>query len=85
MLLDYGDFIDTTTSNTTSPYIQLLSMTDPTTAHNDFVAMRLNGTNPLQTNQTSGSQNGNGSDRIANGFFETLFIVGVAGAVILLQ
>lgn len=85
ILLDYGDFIDTTTSNTTSPYIQLLSMTDPTTAHNDFVAMRLNGTNPLQTNQTSGSQNGNGSDRMANGFFETLFIVGVAGAVILLQ
>ena len=92
LLLDYGDFIDTTTNNTASPYVQFLSMTDPTTAHKEFVAMRLNGTNPLgtnqQANQSSGSQNGNGSVGMAKGFFEkykTLFITGVAGAVIILS
>ena len=92
LLLDYGDFIDTTSNNTANPYIQLLSMTDPTTAHNEFVAMRLNGTNPLgtnqQANQSAGSQNGNGSVGLAKGFVEkykTLFIAGVAGAVVILS
>ena len=47
LLLDYGDFIDSTPSNTANPYVQLLAMTNPATAHKEFVAMRLNGTNPL--------------------------------------
>ena len=89
LLLDYGDFIDGTTNNTANPYVQLLSTTtDPTTAHNQFVAMRLNGTNPLGTNQTTGSHSTNGSVGMAKGFVETyktLFIAGVAGAIVLLS
>ena len=42
-LLDYGDFTDDSASNTSSPYVQLLSTTDPAEAHADFVATRLNG------------------------------------------
>ena len=49
-LLDYGDFTDDSASNTSSPYIQLLSTTDPAEAHSDFVATRLNG------KDTTGSQ-----------------------------
>ena len=49
-LLDYGDFTDDSASNTSSPYVQLLSTTDPAEAHADFVATRLNGTD------TTGSQ-----------------------------
>ncbi|KAH9015677.1 hypothetical protein EDB85DRAFT_2210110 [Lactarius pseudohatsudake] len=40
LLIDYGDFVDGTT-NTDSPYIQLLPMTDPAAAHAEFVATRL--------------------------------------------
>jgi hypothetical protein len=86
LLLDYGDCIDTTTNNTTSPYVQFLSMTDPSTAHNEFVAMRLNGTNPLGTNQSTGSQNGNSSGCMAEDLLEkykTLFIL--PSAVVLLS
>ena len=61
-------------------------MTDPSTAHNEFVAMRLNGTNLLGTNQSTGSQNGNGSGRMAEDFLEkykTLFIAGCCRPLVL--
>jgi hypothetical protein len=50
VLLNYGDFIDGSTSNTANPYVQFLSTTNPAAAHADFVATRLHG------NDTSGSQ-----------------------------
>jgi hypothetical protein len=39
-LLNYGDFIDGSTFNTSDPYVQILSTTDPAEAHTDFVATR---------------------------------------------
>ncbi|KAJ2917039.1 hypothetical protein MD484_g3391, partial [Candolleomyces efflorescens] len=45
-LFDYGDFTspsDTSSSTTDPPYIQLLSLTDPSEAHQDFVTVRLGG------------------------------------------
>jgi hypothetical protein len=43
LLVNYGDFVDGTTS-TAAPYIQLLSTTNDTTAaHQDFVKVRLGG------------------------------------------
>lgn len=43
MLIDYGDFVDGT-SSTADPYIQLLATTnDLTEAHQDFVNVRLGG------------------------------------------
>ena len=41
-LIDYGDFLDGT-SSTADPYIQLLATTELTEAHQDFVNVRLGG------------------------------------------
>jgi len=42
-LLDYGDFIDESSNDRGSPFVQLLPLTNVNTAHNDFVQSRLNG------------------------------------------
>ncbi|KAI0045957.1 hypothetical protein FA95DRAFT_1459550, partial [Auriscalpium vulgare] len=49
ILINYGDFADGTTSKL-DPYIQLLPTTNISSAHIDFVNVRLNGTD------TTGSQ-----------------------------
>jgi hypothetical protein len=41
--MNYGDFIDGSTPNSSDPYVQILSTTDPAQAHADFVAARLSG------------------------------------------
>jgi hypothetical protein len=43
-LFDYGNFIEDSSNDRGDPYVQLLSLTDPATAHADFVKARLNGT-----------------------------------------
>jgi hypothetical protein len=43
-LFDYGNFIEDSSNDRGDPYVQLLPLTDPTTAHTDFVNVRLNGT-----------------------------------------
>ncbi len=43
LLVDYGDFVDGSVNTTADPYVQLLSITDPTAAHANFVDVRLNG------------------------------------------
>src|SRR5579863_3316372 len=42
-LFDYGNFIEDSSNDRSDPYVQLLSLTDPTTARADFVKIRLNG------------------------------------------
>jgi len=42
-LLDYGDFVDASSNDRGSPFVQLLPLTNVNTAHNDFVQARLNG------------------------------------------
>ena len=42
MLINYGDFVEGNTSNTAAPYVQLLSTTDPASAHADFLSVRPN-------------------------------------------
>ena len=44
MLVNYGDFVDRNTGNTAAPYVQLLSTTDPASAHADFLSVRPNHT-----------------------------------------
>ncbi|KZO95753.1 acid protease [Calocera viscosa TUFC12733] len=39
-LMNYGDFVDSTTDATEQPYVQLLSTTDPTTAAAEFATIR---------------------------------------------
>jgi len=54
LLVDYGDFVDGSTS-TAAPYIQLLSTTnDSAAAHQDFVKVRLGG-NDSTTDKNKGS------------------------------
>lgn len=92
MLLDYGDFVDATTSNTAAPYVQLLSTVDPATAHNEFVAARLNGSDTSGSQHKPGSGSGSGNNNNGTvggtkGFFEKYkipIIAGAAGAVVLL-
>ncbi|KAH9949576.1 acid protease [Amylocystis lapponica] len=43
LLVDFGDFVDGSSSKVGEPYIQLLSTTNPATAHTNFVSQRLNG------------------------------------------
>ncbi len=43
-LFDYGNYVDDTSNDRGDPYVQLLSVTDATSAHTDFVKTRLNGT-----------------------------------------
>ncbi|TDL23434.1 acid protease [Rickenella mellea] len=43
VLINFGDFVDGSSSNVADPYIQLLSITNVTNAHSDFVKIRLGG------------------------------------------
>ncbi|EJD00481.1 acid protease, partial [Fomitiporia mediterranea MF3/22] len=43
LLINFGDFVDGSNSSVADPYIQLLSVTDPGSAHTDFVNARLGG------------------------------------------
>src|SRR5882757_11035664 len=43
-LFDYGNFVSDTSNDRGDPYVQLLSLTNPTTALADFVKARMNGT-----------------------------------------
>ena len=84
LLINYGDFVDATVSSTQNPYVQLLTMTDPATAHADFVAARLNGTDTSgnQHNPGSGSGSGSGNNDVNNtkGFYEKYKIPIIAAA-----
>lgn len=42
-LFDYGDWVNESSNDRQDPYIQLLSVTNKTQAHNDFVQARMNG------------------------------------------
>src|SRR6266849_10150600 len=52
LLVDYGDFVDGSVNTTADPYVQLLSITDPTAAHADFVNVRLNGHHTNNSSRT---------------------------------
>ncbi|TDL23415.1 hypothetical protein BD410DRAFT_787244 [Rickenella mellea] len=43
LLINFGDFVDGSSASVADPYIQLLSITDMSVAHKDFVRVRLNG------------------------------------------
>lgn len=43
-LFDYGNYVDDTSNDRGDPYVQLLSVTDSSSTHADFVKTRLNGT-----------------------------------------
>jgi len=77
VLLDYGDFIDGSTSNTANPYVQFISTTNPATAHAEFVAARLGGKDTTGSQHVSGS---NGSGSSSSQFFQKYKIPIIAAA-----
>ena len=42
-MFDYGDWVSDSSNDRQDPYIQLLSVTNKTQAHLDFVQVRMNG------------------------------------------
>jgi len=83
-VLNYGDFIDGSTSNTSNPYVQILSTTDPAAAHADFVATRLGGKDTTGSQTFKGSGSGSGSNK-SSGFFQkyrtSIFVVAAVGGI----
>ena len=75
LLVNYGDFVDGTTTKA-QPYVQLLSVTDPAAAHQDFVQTRLGGvdTTGMQVFTASGPDN-SPSDVSSHGDHQTKMIV----------
>ncbi|KAF5369435.1 hypothetical protein D9758_002480 [Tetrapyrgos nigripes] len=63
ILINFGDFVDGSTSNVADPYIQLLSISDKAKIHQDFVNARLgaNG-NETETENGNGNALGNGNE-----------------------
>jgi len=85
-MLNYGDFIDGSTSNTSDPYVQVLSTTDPNAAHADFVATRLGGKDTTGSQQFKGSGSDPGSsNNKSSGFFQKyripIFVVAAVGGI----
>lgn len=50
MLINFGDLVKGG-SSTSNPYVQLLSLTDETAAVNDFIKVRLNGQDQINSSQ----------------------------------
>lgn len=92
ILINFGDFVEGSTSATAPPYIQLLPTTDPATAHQDFVKVMLNGVDTTASQpallanvtQSHGSPSSlsvhNGSDDGKPWYKRTAFIIAIAAA-----
>jgi hypothetical protein len=87
LLINYGDYVDGTTTKK-QPYVQLLSITDPTAAHLDFVNTRLGGTDTTGMQRFDDTTPVSHTDNVANTFDRQqrlIVIIGVvAGSVFLL-
>jgi hypothetical protein len=87
LLINYGDYVDGTTTKI-PPYVQLLSITDPTAAHLDFVSTRLGGTDTTGMQRFDDTTPVSNTDNVANTFDQQqrlIVIIGVvAGSVFLL-
>jgi len=87
LLVNYGDFVDGT-STTANPYIQLLATTNDTTeAHQDFVNVRLGGKDDaswqLLPPNSTGSKSSGESQIVRRIKYYWPIIAGVAGFIIL--
>jgi len=92
LLVNYGDFVDGTATKA-QPYVQLLSVTDPAAAHQDFVQTRLGGVDttgmqvltggrPVSSHDVSSSRKGRQTGKIViySVVAGSLFLVSVAVA-----
>lgn len=87
MLVDFGDFVDRNPESQADPYMQLLSVTDPADAHNDFVQSRLSTSSaakPKGQDNPSKKASDNDAGRSANNFIGTMWPCFIVSAIILL-
>ena len=87
LLINYGDYVDGAQTKA-SPYVQLLSTTNPTSAHLDFVNVRLGGNDTtggqvLADEPTSGSNDVDNIHKSSN-HARTAAIVGVVAGTLFL-
>ncbi|KAI0775709.1 acid protease [Trametes elegans] len=98
MLINFGDFVDGAPSKVGDPYIQLLPLTEPAEAHNDFVQVRMGGIDRSSDlkllpaiPQTDDDDDSSGSDRHAEGestikkYLPYIIAGSVAGGIIMLS
>ena len=78
LLLDYGDFTDGSASNTSAPYVQILSTTNPAGAHADFVATRLGGKDTTGSQHVSSGSNSGFLHKYRIPIFAAAAVAGVA-------
>ncbi|KAH9016861.1 acid protease [Lactarius pseudohatsudake] len=80
LLINYGDYVDGANTKA-QPYVQLLSTTDPASAHLDFVNVRLSGTDATGGQMLSASNSDNVDD-IDKPFHRKKKTAKIIGAVI---
>jgi hypothetical protein len=87
LLINYGDYADRTATKT-APYVQLLSITDPSTAHQDFISTRLGGTDTTGIQRFDATTPVSNPDNVASTLDQRkrliIIISAVAGSVFLL-
>ncbi|KIK69757.1 hypothetical protein GYMLUDRAFT_34147 [Collybiopsis luxurians FD-317 M1] len=73
-LFNYGDFVNDNNGTTRNdPYIQLLSTTDPSDAHKDFVTQRLNGVDSTGSQTLGAPTSGTPSSSKSSSNHKTLY------------
>jgi hypothetical protein len=87
LLINYGDYVDGANTNA-SPYVQLLSTTNPASAHLDFVNVRLGGTDTtggqVLTDEPTSSSNDIDNIHKSSNHARTATIVGVVAGTLFL-
>ncbi|KAH9080403.1 aspartic peptidase domain-containing protein [Lactarius deliciosus] len=76
LLINYGDYVDGANTKA-QPYVQLLSTTDPTSAHLDFVNVRLGGADTTGGQMLSASNPDNVDDIDKPFLIGTVFLVAI--------
>ncbi|KAI0630356.1 acid protease [Trametes polyzona] len=96
MLINFGDYVDGKADKVHDPYIQLLPITDPAEAHNDFVQMRMGGIDrsgdlklrpalPDTNEEDDDPENGSSSEDNIKKYLPYIIAGSVAGGLILLS
>ncbi|KAI0248606.1 aspartic peptidase domain-containing protein, partial [Lactifluus subvellereus] len=87
LLINYGNYADGARTKT-PPYVQLLSITDPAVAHQDFVSTRLGGIDTTGMQRFDATTSASKTDNVTSTFDQRqklITIIGVvAGSVFLL-
>lgn len=82
LVVNFGDFLDGNTTTKAPGYTQLLSTTNASQAHADFVKIRLSGS--LPSTHASGSAASSGKGGVSSTFKRIAIVAGIVGGIVLL-